>query len=197
MRASRSLRHLLISRTRIKLLHQLFYLPSELYYVRQLVRSTREEINSVRRELANLVRADLVESETRGNRLYYWANPKSTLYSDVLSLVHKTFGLGLSLVKNKEKVGKIKLIIYSQDFLNNVTKKDSNVDLIIVGEVVLREIEPLIKKDEERRNREINYMVMNRSELQLRKQKRDPILVDFFLRAPVVIIGRPQEIANL
>ena len=101
MKASSSLKTLVVSSTRLKIIHQLFYFPSEIRYVRELVRSTGEEINSVRRELANLKAGNIIESEVRGNRLYYWANPGSSLYDDLVILAHKSSGLGAKLAKNK------------------------------------------------------------------------------------------------
>ena len=51
MKANSQLKKILISQTRIKLINILFHTPKEIYYVRELVRKTNEEINSARREL--------------------------------------------------------------------------------------------------------------------------------------------------
>jgi len=45
---------LIISKVRVKLLTIFFLAPDDIFYVRQLVRKTDEEINAVRRELAYL-----------------------------------------------------------------------------------------------------------------------------------------------
>ena len=50
MKIQTSLKQLLVSQTRLKLITVLFANPKEIYYVRQLVRLVEEEINSVRRE---------------------------------------------------------------------------------------------------------------------------------------------------
>lgn len=195
MKIQTSLKHILVSQTRQKLISILFYFPKDIYYVRQLVRETEEEINSVRRELDNLKKADIVESEWRGNRLYYWANKKSSLYLDLITLANKSTGLGLSL-QNKNSLGQIKLLLYSYKFMTATKKSPDDIDLIIVGDVYLKEIENYIKQEETKRDCEINYMIMDKTELQLRKQKRDQFIVDFFLNCPTVIIGDPQDIVN-
>ncbi|HEX8923102.1 MAG TPA: hypothetical protein VF828_00015 [Patescibacteria group bacterium] len=195
MKYNQSLKHLLVSKTRQKLLGILFYQPSEIYYVRQLVRLADEEINSVRRELENLKNADVVTSEQRGNRLYYQANVNSSMFLELLVLAHKSSGLGEGIQKNRDKVGAIKLIAASFEYLTGTKKGEGSIDMIIVGDISIREIDNLIKSEESRLQKEINYMVMDRSEFRLRKQKRDPFLVDFFLACPFILFGNPESLA--
>lgn len=197
MKIASSLKHLFVSATRQKLVAIFFSAPQEIFYVRQLVRSTDEEINSVRRELENLKNADIVLSEARGNRLFYYPNPNSPLFNNLLVLANKTSGLAQSLAVDKNQIGHLKMLLYSYDFMLGKNNNKSSIDLIIIGDVSLKEIESHISKEQERRNREINYMVMDKNELQLRKRKRDPFLVDFFLNCPQIIIGNPLDIINL
>jgi DNA-binding transcriptional ArsR family regulator len=193
MKAQSSLKYLFVSETRRKLVDTFFYFPENMFYVRELVRKIDEEINSVRHQLENLKKAGLISSERRGNRLYYSANTQAPIFNDMLVLAHKTTGLGLALQEKKEKLGKIKLFICSYEFVTGSQKADS-VDFIIVGDVSINEVDSLIKEEEKLLGREINYMVMDQQELQIRRSKRDPFIIDFFLDCPIVIIGSPQEI---
>src|SRR5262249_23528255 len=62
------------SKTRVKLL-QLFYSnPNRSFYVREITRKIDEQINSVRRELANLLSIGIISSENTNNKLYYEVN---------------------------------------------------------------------------------------------------------------------------
>src|SRR5271165_5774906 len=68
------------SKTRVKLL-QLFYSnPNRSFYVREITRKINEQINSVRRELANLLSIGIISSDTNNNRLYYEVNQKYEYY---------------------------------------------------------------------------------------------------------------------
>ncbi len=59
------------SKTRVKLL-QLFYSnPNRAFYVREITRKIDEQINSVRRELSNLLSIGIITSDPTNNRLYY------------------------------------------------------------------------------------------------------------------------------
>lgn len=194
MKVSHSFRRLLTSQTRLKLINIFFNAPSEIYYVRELVRLTGEEINSVRRELENLVQGSIINREVRGNRLYYWADPEHYLFYDLVILAHKHSGIGAKIQENHLKLGKIKAIFYSQDFLYRAVEDHGHVDLLVVGEISLKLAEELVKSEEKILGREINYMVMDRSELHLRLSKRDPVLVDFFLKYPALIIGNPKNL---
>lgn len=197
MRAKTSLKHIIVSSTRKKLIEVLFYRPGEIFYVRQLVRLVDEEINSVRHELENLKKGGLVESETRGNRLYYWANPSSDLFTDLVILAHKSSGLNEALQEKKAKIGQFKALLCSYNYLINDNHDANDIDLIIVGDVSVGEVDSAIKTEEKSLGREINYMIMDKSELQIRKNKRDPFIVDFFLNCPFIIYGNPKELANL
>jgi len=197
MKIQTSIKQIFVSQTRIKLINILFYKPDEIYFVRQLVRLTGEEINSVRRELENLKKAGIVEFEWRSNKLFYWANKTSPLFYDLLILANKNSGLGLKLQNKNESLGNIKLVLYNYKFAVNDHRNPDQIDLIIVGDVSLKEVATFLTQEEEERGHEINYMVMDKSEFQLRKQKRDQFIVDFFLNCPVVIIGSSSEIANI
>jgi len=197
MKIQTSIKQIFVSQTRIKLINILFYKPDEIYFVRQLVRLTGEEINSVRRELENLKKAGIIEFEWRSNKLFYWANKTSPLFYDLLVLANKNSGLGLKLQNKNESLGNIKLVLYNYKFAVNDHRNPDQIDLIIVGDVSLKEVATFLDQEEEERGYEINYMVMDKSEFQLRKQKRDQFIVDFFLNCPVVIIGSSSEIANI
>ncbi|MFA5827915.1 MAG: hypothetical protein WC841_00935 [Candidatus Shapirobacteria bacterium] len=196
MKVHNSLKRLFVSQTRLKLLNIFFCSPKEIFYVRQLVRLSEEEINSVRRELENLKSAGIVLFEWRGNRLFYWANPNCPLYLDLLVIASKNSGLGRNLSERSPKSGSIKLLLYSYKFISREEKKPDDIDLIVIGDISIREIEEHIKAVESEHHQEINYMVMSKAEFQMRKQKRDPFLIDFFLNCPAVIIGSPQDVIN-
>lgn len=196
MKIQTSLKYLFVSQTRLKLINVLFYSPQEIFYVRQLVRLVDEEINSVRRELDNLKKAGLINFEWRGNRLYYWANQNSPLFTNLITIANQNSGLGLKLQTKNENLGNLKLVFYTYNFLINNKKNPDDIDIIIVGDISFNEIESYLQQEEKVRGREINYMVMDKNEFILRKQKRDQFIIDFFLNCPIAIIGDLKEAIN-
>ncbi len=79
------------SKTRVKLLHLFLNNPGKAFYVREITRLIDEQINSVRRELSNLLSVGVITSTTADNKLFYEVNQQYALYSpfrDIFSDTH-------------------------------------------------------------------------------------------------------------
>lgn len=191
------LKDLLISKVRVKLLEIFLSDPAQMYHVRDLVRKTSEEINAVRRELSHLEQAGLLKKESRGNRLYYWFRQDYSLYDDLLSVIAKSTGFGAQLLKNKNKLGKVDLIMFSGRFVRQMPRLDpGDIDILIIGEVVLPELSSLVRAEEARREKEINYTVMTSDEFKFRKIRRDPFLQKILLGSRMMILGDQEQLVS-
>lgn len=190
------LRDLFVSKVRVKLLQTFLAQPNELFYVRQLVKILEEEINAVRRELGNLENIGLVKKEPRGNRLYYWINQHHPFYEDLLSLMSKTMGLGGEIVKNKSKVGEIKYAMLSGRFARGLATKEGGVDLLLVGDLDMNKLSEIVKGEEKKINREVNYTTMTRDELVFRKQRRDPFLLAILAGSRIMLVGDEEDLVS-
>ena len=69
------------SKTRVKLLHLFFNNPDKSFYVREITRLIDEQINSVRRELSNMLEIGIITSDSAENKLYYQVNSEYEFYS--------------------------------------------------------------------------------------------------------------------
>ena len=192
-----NLRDLLISRVRVKLLETFLSNPTEMYHVRELVRRTEEEINAVRRELAHLEKAGLLKKEARGNRLYYWPRKDYFFYDDLCSMVAKTTGVGQQILKNRPKLGRVSFVCFSEKFVKRLPRAQDEVDILVVGEIVLPELAALVRAEEAKRGTEINYTVMTFEEFDFRKKRRDPFLVGILAGPKIMIIGDEMELVKL
>lgn len=188
---------IITSKVRIKILKLFLSNVTEMYHVRGVVRETKEEINAVRRELQRLEKAGMLKKESRGNRLYYWIRSDYPFYGDLLSLVAKSEGLGVEIIENRKKIGKISFVMFSGRFVRNKKRKrDDEVDILVVGEIVLPELAALIRKEESQRGYEINYTVMSREEYDFRKKRRDPFLLGILSGSRVMIIGDEEDLVS-
>lgn len=190
------LEDLIISRVRVKLLGLFFSHPGKIFHVREMVRRTDEEINAVRRELAHLEKAGMLTKEPRANRLYYAFRRDYPLYFELLELVTKTSGLGQDLLKNKAKLGKIKFAMLSGSFVRDLPVSPEKVDLLVVGNVVLPELAQIVRAEEVKRDKEINYTVMTQEEFEFRKRRRDPFILGILEGSRVMIIGDEEELVS-
>lgn len=180
----------ILSRVRVKLLQVFLSDPDNMWYVRELTRTTGEEINAVRRELARMESVGLIRSEARGNRLYYQVNPGYDFFDELLQLVAKTTHLAAAIRKHKARLGKIKFVAFSSRFVRKMGRETpTDIDVLVVGTVVMSELGELISKEEQRRAAEINYTVMTVDEFAFRKERRDPFLLSILLQPRVVVMG--------
>src|SRR3972149_6358072 len=107
---------IITSKIRVKVLELFLANLKEMYHVRGIVRESKEEINAVRRELERLERVGFLKKEARGNRLYYWVRDDYPFYGDLIAVVAKCTGLGLSIIENKNKIGKVNFVMFSGRF---------------------------------------------------------------------------------
>lgn len=191
------LEDLIISRVRVKILTLFLSHPGMIFHVRDIVRKVGEEINAVRRELSHMEKAGMVTKEPRANRLFYAFRRDYPLYFELLEIVGKTFGLGGDMIKNRPKLGKIKFAMISGRYLRGLPKRDhAEVDALVVGTVVLPELAQLVKAEEVRRERELNYTVMTDEEFVFRKRRRDPFVLSILSGSRVMIVGDEEELVS-
>lgn len=184
---------LITSKTRVKLLNCFLSTPSEMYHVRELVRRVDEEINAVRRELLILEKKGILKKEPRANRVYYYLDKNYIFYYDLINLYAKAHGLGADIIKNRVKIGKVKYAMLSGRFARGMEHNVDNVDLLVVGTIVLPELALLIRKEEESRGREINYTVMTEDEFNFRKKRNDPFILSILSGSRIMLIGDEES----
>jgi len=184
---------LIISKVRVKLLKIFLAQPKEMYYVRELTRITKEEINAIRRELEHLQKAGLLKSEKRGNRLYHSLKPSFSIYPELSNLITKSTGFGRLIVKNRSKLGFVKYAFVSQKLSRGLKREAEEVDLMIVGKVIMPQVSQLVKTIEKMLNTELNYSCMTEEEFIYRKSHKDPFIIKVLLQPKVILIG--DEIA--
>jgi len=174
------------SKTRVKLL-QLFYSnPNRSFYVREITRKIDEQINSVRRELANLLNVGIIVSDTNNNRLYYEVNQDFEHYAPLRQIFGQagasastktaTGGkkaatvAGLPDHDKIKTLGNVELAIFTGQF----TRDDkSGVDFLIVGEVNQNALHKYVADLEAQEGKDIRYAHMNPQEFDYRRQIKD------------------------
>ena len=172
------------SKTRVKLLSLFFNNPGRPFYVREITRKIEEQINSVRRELANLHSVGLVSSDGANNRLYYEVNPKYEYYEQLRSIftsmpvkssdpVIQETQEEDHIIKKIRSIGDIHLAFLTGSF----TRDDrTNVDIFIVGDVNKSALSKVVSEMEGAMGRELNYSCLTTSEYDYRISLNDRFL---------------------
>ncbi len=185
---------LITSKTRVKILTLFLDNPGEMFHVREVVRRVEEEINAVRRELIHLEKQSVLKREPRVNRVYYYMDKNYPHYFDLLAVHSKSKGLGSEIIQNRVKLGKIKFAMLSGKFTRGIRDNPEEVDLLVVGIVVVPELSLLIREEEARRKHEINYTVMTEEEFNFRKKRRDPFITSVIYGSRVMLIGDEEQL---
>jgi predicted transcriptional regulator len=172
------------SKTRVKLL-QLFYSnPNRSFYVREITRKIDEQINSVRRELSNLLNIGIIVSDSNNNRLYYEVNQKFQYYDPLQQI----FGGGVNktikkTVEGEEKtdnvsdlgqIGHVELAVLTGQFTRD---ESSGVDVLIIGDINPNALQKYINDLESKENKSLRYAVMSRDDFLYRLGIRDRFAV--------------------
>jgi predicted transcriptional regulator len=171
------------SKTRVKLL-QLFYSnPNRSFFVREITRKIDEQINSVRRELSNLLAIGIITSDNTNNKLYYEVNQNFEYYEPLQQI----FGNGIKTTKKASiadddatvasdlrSVGHIDLAVYTGQFTRD---ESTGVDFFVVGEVNPNALQKYVDELEAKENKTIRYTVMSLPDFQYRQQIRDRFAV--------------------
>ena len=181
------------SKTRVKLLHLFLNNPEKSFYVREITRMIDEQINSVRRELANMVSVGIVQQDAIDNKLYYSVNedypyikPLAAIFSDK----NTEDGMGAaSSVSWKDSLGRmrgLRLAIISGKL---VVGSSSAVDLLLVGDDMSAvTIKNLVKKIEKDSKIEINYAVISYDDFYYRMSVKDRFIMDIVRNKHSVLV---------
>ncbi len=172
------------SKTRVKLL-QLFYSnPNRSFYVREITRKIDEQINSVRRELANLLSIGIIASDNTNNRLYYEVNQSYEFYKPLLAVFgqgaadkttapskKKTSSSPVNTEREKLKsLGNVEVALYTGQFTRD---ESSGIDFLIIGDINQHALQKFITELEAQEGKEIRYTVMPAKEFNYRRQIKD------------------------
>jgi predicted nucleotidyltransferase len=190
----------LFGQTRRKVLALLFGHPEESFYLREIVRAVGGGTGAVQRELEQLTSAGLILRKADGRQIYFTANPDSPVFEEVRSLVTKTIGvhevIRLALADFAER----RLILSAFIYGSAATGKDrpeSDVDLMIVGDLTLSALLSVLRPAQDRLGREINPTIYPVEELRHKLAGRNHFLKAVLSRPKIMLVGNENELAEL
>jgi DNA-binding transcriptional ArsR family regulator len=176
------------SRTRVKVLALLLNNSTRAYYVREITRKVDEQINSVRRELANLKAVGLVHSHAKNGKIYFQANTKSDIFPELKKIFGKVAREAAAESQIGDRLKTVGSVSFAALLGYFVQDAASAVDLFIVGTVDKAKMKPLIKELSEEVGHEINYTVMSAEEYQERRVLFDRFLTEIMSSPKIVVV---------
>ncbi|MEZ5197520.1 MAG: ArsR family transcriptional regulator [Bacteroidales bacterium] len=161
---------LITSKTRIKLLLKFFLNSNSRSYLRNLESEFQESTNSIRLELNKFEKAGLLKTEIDGNKKYFRANIDHPLYNDINSILLKHIGLDEVIERVVKKLGNLDKVFVAGEFAKG--NDNGIIDLVFVSEEINKEfLVKLVEKTESMIKRKIRYIVFNKEEFDIYKEK--------------------------
>jgi predicted nucleotidyltransferase len=190
------LAEILSSKIRAEIFRLLFGINDKALYMRDIERRSGFAIGTIQGELKKLLNLDLVLREIDGNRTYYRANKNHPLYEDIHKLVLKTTGL-VDVLKNALDTKKIKLAFVFGSFARGEENAESDIDLMVIGNLGLRDVTRLLSDTEGKILREINPHVYSENEFSEKYKKQDHFVSQLVAGAKIFIIGMEDEFKKM
>ena len=191
------------SKTRYKLLQLFLNNPNRSFYVREITRKIDEQINSVRRELSNLLSIGVIKSDSSNNRLYYEVDQQFDKYKELVNLFSRsktaastneaTEAKSATSPKQKDKaklktnnekmLGNVSLVVLSGIFTRD---RRSPADVLIVGNVTPSGVKSYVDHLESSIDGEVRYLVLSEEDFAYRRRIHDR-LTSSILRSKLVV----------
>jgi len=185
------------SKVRSELLNVFFLHPDRDLYVREVERMTGQDHRNVVRELRNLEAIGLLRSRKQGNLKYYGLNPRFPIYDELKSIVQKTGGAVPLLREAFADESEIEVAFIYGSFASGEAIAQSDVDLMVIGDVAVEHILQVIREPEEVLSREINPVVYNAHEIKKRVRNRDPFITNVFEGPKIMVVGTEDDIRRV
>ncbi|MEI6053944.1 MAG: transcriptional regulator [Candidatus Saccharibacteria bacterium] len=192
------------SKTRVKLLHLFLNNSGQSFYVREITRKIGEQINSVRRELANMLEVGIITSASSENKLYYQVNQRcdyyvplknifSTIRPDAESALNADQTLSEDYSTLFSDIAGVRLVIFAGVLIRG---SSAPVDILLVGNMSTQKVKVAIKELEVNEGREINYSVLSYDEFYYRLSVKDRFITEILNNKHKVVIDKDKVLVK-
>lgn len=192
-----SLLHELLPPVRAEAFRLLFGPDSRDLHLRELCRLSKLGIGPWQRELAKLEKLDLIHRRVDGNRRSIRANKEHPLYPELASLVAKTSGLREVLVNALKGAKGIQVAFVFGSLAGGAGKASSDVDLMVIGDIGLRDVAPRLRPAIDSIGREINPVVMSPAGYSSKVKEGDAFLRNVLAAEKLFIVGGADELGAM
>jgi len=188
----------LFGKTRRAVLALLFTSADRSFYLNEIVREVGLGVGTVQRELRALTHAGLIRRSARGNQVFFRANPDSPVFAELMALVEKTVGAPAALRALLEPLTKrIEAAFIYGSLARGDAVGESDVDLLVVGDVPALDLAVAVGEAEEKLRREVNPIVFPPEEFNRRIRGGDHFLTTVLREPKIFLIGDEDDLKRL
>ena len=185
----------LFSETRQQVLSLFLVRPEERYHLREVARRTGKAVGTIQAELASLEQAGILTKTVSGNRTYYQANSECPIYPELRRIMLKTVGLvGVLRQRLTPLSGSIEAAFVYGSMASGEAGPQSDVDLMVVGDVDDLVLHSAVSKAEEVLGRTVNYTLIGAREFKKRRAQEGEFISRVLSGPRLAVLGDPDEV---
>lgn len=188
----------LFPRARQAILRVLYGHPDRAFYLREIGERAGISLSQLQRELKRLTGAGAIRRFEEGRHVYFQADPTSPIFEELRSIVKKTFGvvgvLRLALLPYSER---IEIAFIYGSMAHGDESRESDVDLMVIGNAGFREIAGNIKLAEAELGREVNVTSYPVAEFVQKLEARHHFLSSVLNNERLFVLGVESDLRAL
>ena len=189
---------LFASRTLARLLTTFLTHSEKDFYQKELAEATRAGLYTVQRELARLEKAGLVTRMPRGNRVYYRAHRDHPAFEDLKRVILKTMGLGEALhAALASLTDRVRVAFVYGSLARGEEKAGSDIDVLLVGELSLREASTVLGPVGRELGREFNPAVYPPDEFKAKVAEGQHFVREVLKGEKIFLVGDVHELERI
>ena len=182
----------IFSRARRAILARTLLAPEREFYLRELGRLAGLAPRTVQQEVDRLVAGDFLIERRHGNRRYLRANERHQLFRPLRELLLKTEGLA-GVLRDALGTQGVDFAFVFGSMAEGAGGAASDVDLLIVGDIGLREAVRRLAPAHDQLGREINPLVWTRAEYDRRLAEADHFLSTVLAGPRLIVAGEQRD----
>jgi predicted nucleotidyltransferase len=193
---STSLGNALFTTTQQRTLGYLFGQPTRSFFANELINLTGSGSGAVQRELKRLAESGLVTVRQIGNQKHFQANPAAPIFTELCSIVQKTFGLALPL---REVLAPLDDQIQAAFVYGSLAKQrdtaGSDVDIMIISDSLsYADVMAALAELEQRIRRQVNPTIYSAEELATRLQENNAFVTRVMAQPKIWLKGKEHDL---
>lgn len=156
----------LFTKSQQKVLGLLYARPDKSFYTNEIMRWASMGRGTISRELDKLVSAGLLTVKRTGNQNHYQANSHNPIYSELVAIVKKTFGIADQIHHALQLFDeKIELAFIYGSIAKDTDTASSDIDLMLIGQSLnYGDIMDVLLPLEEVLQRTVNPTIYNKAD---------------------------------
>lgn len=180
----------LLPKTRRLILGLVYGHPEKSFYLREIAEYVDAGMGQVQRELARLTESGVLRRTQRGRQVFFQANDDCPVFDELRSLMVKTVA-GVDVLRPAlgELADRIEAAFVFGSVARGEEGPESDFDLLIVGDVTLREVVAVLGEAQEEIGREVTPTIFPVAELRKKVRVGDHFVRTVMAGEKLFVIG--------